>query len=226
MQNGPTFLLLVGFFCTFRDSFQSSDLCIDPENMRAIIPVAGVGTRLRPHTFQLPKVLLNVAGKPILGHILDKIIGEGFSEATIVVGHMGDKIMEYLSTRLSRISTWTTWSRKSGWGWATRSIFPARRSAAEPALIILGDTIFDVDLAPVLAGPDSSLGVKTVDDPRRFGVAVVENGYITRLVEKPEEPVSNLAVVGPLLSSATRKFWCSAWTSSSTRTSGPRGNTS
>ena len=54
--------------------------------MRAIIPVAGVGTRLRPHTYTLPKVLLNVAGKPILGHILDKIIQEGITSATIIVG--------------------------------------------------------------------------------------------------------------------------------------------
>ena len=65
--------------------------------MRAIIPVAGVGSRLRPHTFTLPKVLLNVAGKPILGHILDKIIGEGIHRGTIVVGNMSDLIKEYVS---------------------------------------------------------------------------------------------------------------------------------
>ena len=66
----------------------------------------------------------------------------------------------------------------------------------EPLLIILGDTIFDVDLKPVLAGKTSSLGVKEVDDPRRFGVAVTERGRVTRLVEKPEQPVSNRALVG------------------------------
>ena len=60
--------------------------------MRAIIPVAGYGSRLRPHTFTVPKVLLNVAGKPIIGHILDKIIEDGFYEATVIVGHLGEKI--------------------------------------------------------------------------------------------------------------------------------------
>jgi dTDP-glucose pyrophosphorylase len=56
--------------------------------MKAIIPVAGVGSRLRPHTYTLPKVLLNVAGKPIIGHIIDKIIAEGIKEAVVVVGYL------------------------------------------------------------------------------------------------------------------------------------------
>src|SRR3954462_12567730 len=64
--------------------------------MRAIIPVAGVGSRLRPHTFALPKVLLNVAGKPIIGHILDKIIQDGFDSATIIVGYLGEMVREYV----------------------------------------------------------------------------------------------------------------------------------
>src|SRR5947207_373674 len=66
--------------------------------MRAIIPVAGFGSRLRPHTFTIPKVLLNVAGKPIIGHILDKIIADGFDEATIIVGYLGDKVREYVGS--------------------------------------------------------------------------------------------------------------------------------
>ena len=67
--------------------------------MRAVIPVAGVGTRLRPHTYTLPKVLLNVAGKPILGHILDEIIKQGISKATIITGYMGKLIQEYVNKR-------------------------------------------------------------------------------------------------------------------------------
>ena len=64
--------------------------------MRAIIPVAGVGSRLRPHTYTVPKVLLNVAGKPIIGHIMDKIIENGVDEATIVIGYLGEKIKDYI----------------------------------------------------------------------------------------------------------------------------------
>jgi len=163
--------------------------------MRAIIPVAGVGSRLRPHTFTLPKVLLNVAGKPILGHILDKIIGEGITEGTIVVGHMSDMIKEYVARAYPSFNAdYVEQGERLGLGHA---IYLSRHSmGAEPVLIILGDTIFDVDLSPVLKQPHSALGVKTVDDPRRFGVAETRDGAIVRLIEKPETPVSNLAVVG------------------------------
>jgi glucose-1-phosphate thymidylyltransferase len=163
--------------------------------MRAIIPVAGVGSRLQPHTFTLPKVLLNVAGKPILGHILDKVIGEGITKATIVVGHMSEKIREYVGCAYPAFTVdYVEQEDRLGLGHA---IFLSRHTITdEPILIILGDTIFDVDLGPVLKEGISALGVKHVDDPRRFGVAETTNGYITRLIEKPEHPTSHLAVVG------------------------------
>jgi glucose-1-phosphate thymidylyltransferase len=163
--------------------------------MHAIIPVAGIGTRLRPHTFTHPKVLLNVAGKPILGHIIDKVIAEGVTEATIVVGHMSDKIKEFVRAAYPDFPVeFAEQDMPLGLGHA---IYTARNAlGSEPVLIILGDTIFDVDLRPVLQRPVSALGVKAVDDPRRFGVAETSDGVITRIVEKPEHPVTNLAVVG------------------------------
>lgn len=175
--------------------------------MHAIIPVAGIGTRLRPHTFSHPKVLLNVAGKPILGHIIDKVIAEGVTSATIVVGHMSERIIEYVHSAYPAVAIdFVEQDEPLGLGHA---IYTARHAVkTEPILIILGDTIFDVDLRPVLRKPVTALGVKAVEDPRRFGVAEVSDGLITRLVEKPEHPTSNLAVVGlyhihntPLLSS-------------------------
>jgi glucose-1-phosphate thymidylyltransferase len=66
----------------------------------------------------------------------------------------------------------------------------------EPLLIILGDTIFDVNLKPVLKQEHSAIGVKSVEDPRRFGVVEIKNKFVTKLVEKPEHPASNLAIVG------------------------------
>jgi glucose-1-phosphate thymidylyltransferase len=171
--------------------------------MRAIIPVAGIGTRLRPHTYSVPKVLLNVAGKPILAHILDKILGEGITEASIIVGYLGDKIREYVNSAYPHLRVeYIEQSDTLGLGHA---IYLARNALdREPVLIILGDTIFDVDLKPVLQGSHSSLGVKAVEDPRRFGVAEMEGEFIARLVEKPEEPVSNLAIVGLYY---IRSFW-------------------
>jgi glucose-1-phosphate thymidylyltransferase len=162
--------------------------------MRAIIPVAGVGSRLRPHTYTVPKVLLNVGGKPIIGHILDDIIESGFTEATIIIGYLGDMIKEYVLKHYSIKVDFVEQEERLGLGHA---IYLSRHTfSRDPILIILGDTIFDVDIKAMLASSHTALGVKKVEDPRRFGVAETNNGLITRLVEKPENPASNLAVVG------------------------------
>jgi glucose-1-phosphate thymidylyltransferase len=162
--------------------------------MHAIIPVAGVGTRLRPHTHTLPKVLLNVAGKPILGHILDKLLEEGVTSATIIVGYYGELVEEYVRANYSFDMTFVEQPVREGLG---HSVYLARKTFGErPILIILGDTIFNVDLRPVLASDYSTLGVKTVEDPRRFGVVEMEGEFVSHLVEKPEVPPTNLAIVG------------------------------
>lgn len=162
--------------------------------MHAIIPVAGVGTRLRPHTHTLPKVLLNVAGKPILGHILDKLLEEGVTSATIIVGYYGELVKEYVSANYSFDVTFVEQPVREGLG---HSVYLARETFGEtPLLIILGDTIFNVDLRPVLASEYSTLGVKTVEDPRRFGVVEMNGQFVEQLVEKPEVPKTNLAIVG------------------------------
>jgi glucose-1-phosphate thymidylyltransferase len=162
--------------------------------MRAIIPVAGFGTRLRPHTYTLPKVLLNVAGKPIIGHILDKIVEDGFDEATIIVGTMGEKIREYVTSKFKLKFDFVEQHEPKG---LAHAISLAHKSfTSDPILIILGDTIFDVNLKPLLKEIHSSLGVKKVEDPRRFGVVEMKDGFVKQLIEKPENPTSNLALVG------------------------------
>ncbi len=162
--------------------------------MKAIIPVAGVGSRLRPHTYTLPKVLITVAGKPIIGHIMDKLVETGIDDATVVVGYMGDKIREYIRNHYSIHVDFVEQEERLGLG---HSIYIARETIpGGPVLIILGDTIFDVDLSPVIKENDTFLGVKKVDDPRRFGIAETHDGYVTKLIEKPEHPTSNLALVG------------------------------
>jgi glucose-1-phosphate thymidylyltransferase len=163
--------------------------------MKAIIPVAGVGTRLRPHTFSQPKVLLNVAGKPIIGHIMDKLIAAGIDEAIVIVGYLGNMVEEWL---LKHYSIKFTFVHQSDLLGLAHAIWMCKPSIIdnEPLFIILGDTIFDVDLDAVLKSPYSTLGVKEVDDPRRFGVAVTDGAKILKLVEKPDTPVSNLAIVG------------------------------
>jgi len=162
--------------------------------MRAIIPVAGVGSRLRPHTYTLPKVLLNVAGKPILGHILDTLQQQGITEATIIVGYMGHLVEDYVRSHYGLKVDFVYQEERLGLG---HSIWIARHTIGnDPILIILGDTIFDVDLSLAVNQETSSVGVRSVEDPRRFGVVEMNGNTITKLVEKPDHPPSNLALVG------------------------------
>ncbi len=165
-------------------------------NPIAIIPVAGVGTRLRPHTHTLPKVLLHVAGKPIIAHILDDLPGLGITEAVLIVGHMGDLVRDYVVRNYPGLKThFVEQPERLGLGHAVS--LAAAHVDDQPVLIILGDTIFEADLKGVLAGSTHSIGVKAVDDPRRFGIVETDpNGRVTLLVEKPERPASNLAITG------------------------------
>ncbi len=163
--------------------------------MRAIIPVAGLGSRLKPHTFSIPKVLLNVGGQPILGHILNKLLEEDITKATFVIGHLGEMIKDYVTASFPNIhADFIEQQEMEGLGHAIYTAIPTFDD--DEIFIILGDTIFDVNLKSVFKNKKTALGVKEVEDPRRFGVAVLNNGYIKKLVEKPQTQVSNLALVG------------------------------
>ncbi len=165
--------------------------------MKAVIPVAGVGTRLRPHTYTQPKVLLNVAGKPILGHILDKLAENLIKNIILVIGHLGNKIKNYVESNYPNLKfEFVTQDEPLGLGHA---IYLASKcfENEDEVLIILGDTIFDFDLAKFLKNEYTTIGVKVVDDPRRFGVVSLDdNKFARRLIEKPSEPESNLAIAG------------------------------
>ncbi|GAB4319973.1 MAG: sugar phosphate nucleotidyltransferase [Candidatus Zixiibacteriota bacterium] len=161
-----------------------------------IIPAAGVGTRLRPHTYTAPKALLQVAGKPILGHILDRLSGlNDLGTIWLVVGFLAEKIEDYVTSHYDLDVRFVYQQELKGLGFAIHLALQDIKSN-DPVLIILGDTILEVDLNAFLEGPDDAIGVKEVDDPRRFGVVETEGGLAKRLVEKPAEPPSNLAVIG------------------------------
>jgi len=164
--------------------------------VKAIIPVAGVGTRLRPHTYTTPKVLLQVAGKPILAHIVDELIAVGVDEIVLVVGHLGDQVEAFARERYARLRVHVVvQSEPLGNGHA---VYVAREHLdGEPAVVIFGDTIIKGDLAGLVRGPTSMAGVKVVDDPRRLGVVELDGeGFVRRIIEKPTDPPSNLAVIG------------------------------
>lgn len=164
--------------------------------MKAIIPAAGIGKRLRPHTYSVPKALLYVAGKPILSHILDDVLSLGVSSIALIVGYKGDLIETFVKERYPEATIHFVYQeQRLGIGHAV-DLTAHVANSAEPLLIILGDTIIKTNLASVVAADTNILGVKEVEDPRRFGVCELEGDRIVKLVEKPDVPPSNLALVG------------------------------
>jgi glucose-1-phosphate thymidylyltransferase len=164
--------------------------------MKAIIPVAGAGAKLRPHTYTQPKALIPIAGKTILSFIVDQLHEAGINEFVFIVGYLGEKIKEYVLNTYPYLTTHFVFqNERQGTGHAielTKNIV-----GDDEVFIALGDTICEYDIKEVIDSPYSILGVKKVDDPRSFGVATInDEGFIEQLVEKPAIPKSNMALVG------------------------------
>jgi glucose-1-phosphate thymidylyltransferase len=165
--------------------------------MKALIPVAGAGTRLRPHTYTQPKPLIPVAGKPILAHIIDELIKADFNEFVFVIGYLGEKVRDYVQNRYKNYHCeFVVQEEREGLGhavWTAREFLKDEKEL----LIVLGDTVFDMDMNLMLKTTTTSLGVHTVADPREFGIVDLDDkGFIKKVTEKPRIPHSNLALVG------------------------------
>ncbi|MGC8765447.1 MAG: sugar phosphate nucleotidyltransferase [Brevinematia bacterium] len=164
--------------------------------MKIIIPVAGRGTRLRPHTYVLPKPLIRVAGRPIIDYIIEQFTGVDFSEIIFIIGHLGEQIKNYLIDRYSFPMKFVKQQHFSGLGHA---IFQSKSEfeTDEPVLIVLGDLIFRANIKDITSKDNNQIGVMHPDDPRKFGIVIADkNGYVKNMVEKPETPPSNLAIAG------------------------------
>ncbi|SHN04392.1 glucose-1-phosphate thymidylyltransferase [Fibrobacter sp. UWR3] len=165
--------------------------------MKIILPVAGKGERMRPYTNNLPKCLLPVGGKTIIDWIVGDTRQLAPTETIFITGYKAEAMDRYLAGKPEWGKTRTVLqSDPQGLGQAISLALPYT-SDDEPLLIILGDTLFDADLGRLADESENVLYTYTVQDPRRFGVAVTgENGRIERLVEKPQEFVSDEAIVG------------------------------
>jgi len=164
--------------------------------MKAIIPVAGAGAKLRPHTYTQPKALIPIAGKTILSFIVDQLHDGGIKEFIFIVGYLGEKIEDYVKIEYPKLKCHFVYqNQRQGTGHAielTRKIV-----GTDEVFIALGDTLCEFDVKEMISSPYNMLGVKKVDDPRNFGVAIVESdGFISHVVEKPAIPLSNMALVG------------------------------
>lgn len=165
--------------------------------MKVIVPVAGKGTRLRPHTHTKPKCLVRVAGKPILGHLIDRLRMLSIEELILVIDPDDTneaRIRQFIEPTAPAPVTYVRQTELRG---PAHAVSLAREHIDGDVLIIFNDTLFDTDLTQIKdTTADGMIWVKEVDDPRRFGLVVTQGDRITALVEKPEVPPSNLAMIG------------------------------
>jgi glucose-1-phosphate thymidylyltransferase len=165
--------------------------------MKAIIPVAGIGSRLRPHTHTQPKALIPVAGNTILGHIIERLVVAGIQDFVFIIGYLGEKIESFVKREYPHVrAEFVVQEPREGLGHA---LYVARETFRHESdvIIILGDTIVEVDMDKLLTYPGTMLAVKKVDTPSLFGVTELgADNFVTKVVEKPKIPKSNIALVG------------------------------
>jgi glucose-1-phosphate thymidylyltransferase len=164
--------------------------------MKVIIPLAGKGTRLRPHTYLTPKPMMKVAGKPVMSYVLDELKKLGnVEEIVYITGHLKEKVEEYARAQIDVPSVFIEQKVQDG---TAGAIALARDYVDQPVLIIFVDTIFDADLSKVKSvDADGIIWVKEVEDYQRFGVVVTDkDGNMTKIVEKPKTPISRRANIG------------------------------
>ncbi|MCU7693269.1 sugar phosphate nucleotidyltransferase [Haoranjiania flava] len=164
--------------------------------MKAIIPVAGTGAKLRPHTYTQPKALLPVAGKTVLDFTVEQLKNAGIREFIFIIGYLGGKVQEHVNEKYpDLICHFVQQDKREGTGHAI--ILAKEIVANDELIIVMGDTITDFDVAEVINADKTMIAVKRVDDPRGFGVVQLKaDGYISHLEEKPAIPMSNTALVG------------------------------
>jgi len=173
-----------------------SSAAADLGHMKAIIPVAGAGTKLRPHSYTQPKALIPLAGKTVISIIIDQLREAGINEIIFIIGYLGEKIQDHVKSKYPDLKAhYVHQVDRQGVGHAirlTKSIVNG-----DEVFVVLGDSICEYDVKEVVNSPYSMLGVRKVDDPRDFGVAEIdEEGFINHVVEKPQIPKSNMALVG------------------------------
>lgn len=162
--------------------------------MKIIIPVAGAGTRLQPHTLTIPKPLLEIANKPVLDYVLEPLLELDPEEIIFVIGHKGEMIIDYVRKKYSFKSRFVPQEKLLGLGYAVH--LGLKHMTNETTMIVLGDTIVECDFTQVIEKGDFVLGVREVDDPHRFGIVELNEGFVAGLEEKPKNPKSNLALIG------------------------------
>ncbi|MFN8570748.1 MAG: sugar phosphate nucleotidyltransferase [Gemmatimonadaceae bacterium] len=164
--------------------------------MKVIIPLAGKGTRLRPHTHITPKPMLKVAGKPVMDYVMDDVqrLG-GVDQVVYITGHLKDRVEAHARTAYGIPGVFIEQQVQDG---TAGAVALAKPYVDAPVLIIFVDTIFDADLSIInRTDADGIIWTKEVEDYQRFGVVVTDaDGHMTKIIEKPKTPISKRANIG------------------------------
>ncbi|HEX8299296.1 MAG TPA: sugar phosphate nucleotidyltransferase [Rubricoccaceae bacterium] len=167
--------------------------------MKLIVPMAGRGTRLRPHTHVTPKPLLPVAGTPMVERIIETFVAAfeaPFAEAVFILGpDFGQEVRDSLTAICARHGIDAHFAVQETALGTAHAVASAGEHLAGEVVVVFADTLFTMDrVAPFTS--DAVIWVQTVEDPSRFGVVVKDGDRITDFVEKPDTPISNEAIVG------------------------------
>jgi glucose-1-phosphate thymidylyltransferase len=174
--------------------------------VQVIIPLAGKGTRLRPHTHLVPKPMLKVAGRPVIDWVMDTLKPLDVSELIFITGHLKEQVEAYSATRYGIPARYIEQRVQDGTAGAVNL---ARPHVTGPVLIVFVDTVFEADLTLInRTDADGIIWAKEVDDYQRFGVVVTDrDGFMTKIVEKPATPISKLANIGLYYIRDVKALW-------------------
>jgi len=163
--------------------------------VKVIVPLAGKGTRLLPLTKRVPKPLVKVAGRPVMDYVMDTLRGLDVEELIVITGHLKDVVERHIVEHYPVKATFVGQETLNG---TAGAINLARPYVDGPVLIVFVDTLFDADMSLVrTSDADGIIWAKEVEDYQRFGVLVTDRGgRMTRIVEKPDTPISRLANIG------------------------------
>lgn len=167
--------------------------------MKLIIPMAGKGTRLRPHSHTTPKPLLPIAGVPMVERIIDtfaRTLDRKITETVFIIGDTTDDVLHALRQVSERHGAKASFYKQEEARGTGHAIFCAEPALSGEIIVVFADTLFDTKSKVTVDDADAVIWLKHVDDPSRFGVAVHTGDTITGFVEKPSQPISNLAIIG------------------------------
>ncbi|QDE20340.1 sugar phosphate nucleotidyltransferase [Riemerella anatipestifer] len=167
--------------------------------MKIIVPMAGRGSRLRPHTLTVPKPLIPIAGKPIVQRLVEdiaKVAGQPIEEVAFIIGDFGDEVKASLIQIAEKLGAkGSVYTQDEPLGTA-HAIKCAEASMQGDVVVAFADTLFRADFV-LDTNSDGVIWVKKVEDPSAFGVVKLDDyGFITDFVEKPQTFVSDLAIIG------------------------------